>query len=60
MNPPKNWMTVAQCATFLSLSSHSIRRKISNGEIKSARVGRTIRISRERLEKQMEEDILNE
>jgi len=53
----RRWLTVNEVAQMLSLHPVTVRRKIDRGEIKTSRIGRTIRIDLKRLEAELEREM---
>ena len=52
--PRHEWLTYAQAQTVSGLGRTTLWKLLSSGEIKAARVGRAVRISRRSLEAFME------
>lgn len=52
--PGKRWISVKECAAYLSLHLKSVYVLIGRGEIPAARVGRSVRVDLKRLEEKME------
>jgi excisionase family DNA binding protein len=50
----REWLTYAQAQTVSGLGRTTLWKLLSSGEIKAARVGRAVRISRRSLEEFME------
>jgi excisionase family DNA binding protein len=54
MEPQREWLTYAQAQTVSGLGRTTLWKLVGSGEIKAARVGRAVRISRRSLEEFME------
>jgi len=50
----RRWISVRTCSEYLGIHEVTCRRLIDRGEIKAARVGGSIRVDLQALEKQME------
>ena len=51
---PRNWVTYSEAQVITGLGRTSLWKLVSAGEIRAARIGRTVRISRQSLEEFME------
>jgi excisionase family DNA binding protein len=51
---PRRFISIKECAEFLSLNPQTIYQKIYRGEIPFARIGRVVRVDLKKLEEQLE------
>jgi len=55
----KRWITPLECSLYLSLHINTIYVKVAKGEIPAARIGGAIRIDKNKLDEQLENQILD-
>ena len=53
----RRWITCRECAEYLRLHEHGVRKMIDRGAIPAVRVGRAVRIDFKALERQLEEQL---
>lgn len=54
---PRRWITVKECAAYLSMHEVTVRRLIDSEKIPATRIGRTVRVDLKALTRKLEEKI---